>query len=72
MGAVCGPASSPRYSFVIVACALEPHKLAHHVEAKRLDSSVAVLLDFEFDLVALDRTVAQGAALACPVTTPHP
>jgi hypothetical protein len=57
---------------IVVASALElPHGLADHVKSKDLRDAIDERLDFEFDFIRLDWLVAQGTALAGPVTTPH-
>ena len=57
---------------IIVAGTLKlPCGQASRVKSKRLRKRVGVL-DFVFDLVALNRLVAQRAELARFVTAPHP
>ena len=56
---------------MILARALKlPYRLADHVKSKRLHGG-AGKLDFVFNVVGLNRLVAQPAELAGPITAPH-
>ena len=56
---------------MIVARALKlPYRLADYVKSKRLHGCAAKL-GFVFNVVGLDRLVAQRADLAGPITAPH-